>query len=250
MRRIDTRWWRLMVCALVVGVVCGAQAQSPTTLDVGTFSAATVGGPWPSGWTPLTFESIPARTRYSLVEDGGQVVVKAVAEASAGGLIRAQAIDPKAFPIVRWRWKVMNLLDKGDVTKKSGDDYPARLYITFAYDPSRATLFEAAKYKLARAIFGKDLPFRALNYIWDRRTAKGRIVANPYTDWTMMVVVESGPDGVGTWIDEERNVYEDYRRAFNEEPRPISGVAIMTDTDNTGETATAYYGDIQFRAAP
>ena len=49
------------------------------------------------------------------------------------------------------------------------------------------------------------------------------------------------------WLSEERNIYEDYKKAFGQEPPMISGVAIMTDTDNTGETATAYYGDILFK---
>jgi len=49
------------------------------------------------------------------------------------------------------------------------------------------------------------------------------------------------------WLNEERNVYEDYKKAFGEESPMISGIAIMTDTDNTGESATAYYGDILFK---
>ena len=61
-----------------------------------------------------------------------------------------------------------------------------------------------------------------------------------------MIVVESGPQRIGTWVEEERNVYEDYRLAFGEEPPAISGVAIMSDTDNTKERAVAYYGDIVF----
>jgi hypothetical protein len=62
----------------------------------------------------------------------------------------------------------------------------------------------------------------------------------------MMVVVRSGPQDVGVWVEEERNIYEDYVKAFGEEPPMINGVAIMTDTDNTKERATAYYGDIRF----
>jgi hypothetical protein len=61
-----------------------------------------------------------------------------------------------------------------------------------------------------------------------------------------MVVVRSGPQSVGTWVEEERNVYDDYKQAFGEEPPMIKGVAIMTDTDDTKESATAYYGDIVF----
>jgi hypothetical protein len=59
-----------------------------------------------------------------------------------------------------------------------------------------------------------------------------------------MFVVESGDANVGKWREYERNLYEDYKRAFGEEPPMISGIAIMTDTDNTGESATAYYGEI------
>ena len=62
-----------------------------------------------------------------------------------------------------------------------------------------------------------------------------------------MIVVETGSTKLNTWITEERNVYEDYTRAFGQDPPMISGVAIMTDTDNTGESAEAYYGDIVFK---
>jgi hypothetical protein len=73
------------------------------------------------------------------------------------------------------------------------------------------------------------------------------MVPNPYTDRVMMFVVESGEAKLNQWVVEERNIYEDYKKAFGEEPPMISGVAIMTDTDNTGESVTAYYGDIVFK---
>ena len=72
---------------------------------------------------------------------------------------------------------------------------------------------------------------------------------NPYAEQVKMIVVESGRSLVNQWVTEERNVYEDYRKAFGEEPPMVSGVAIMTDTDNTGESAIAYYGDIVFKKA-
>ena len=79
----------------------------------------------------------------------------------------------------------------------------------------------------------------------------GTVVDNAYTDFAKMIVVESGAAKVGTWVEESRNVYQDYRQAFGEEPPAINGVAIMTDTDNTKERAVAYYGDIRFvRATP
>jgi hypothetical protein len=63
----------------------------------------------------------------------------------------------------------------------------------------------------------------------------------------MMIIVESGEEKLNQWVSEERNVTEDYQLAFEQDPPMISGVAIMTDTDNTGESATAYYGDILFK---
>ena len=67
---------------------------------------------------------------------------------------------------------------------------------------------------------------------------------NPYTDQVHMIVVGCGPDRLNTWVTEKRNVYEEHKRTYGEEPPMISGIAIMTDTDNTGESAEAYYGDI------
>jgi hypothetical protein len=186
-------------------------------------------------------------TRYSLVKDGETVVVKAVSEASASGLIREMKIDPKEFPLLQWRWKVGNILKKGDVKTKEGDDYPARIYITFEYDPQKLNFLERTKYNAYRILYGRYPPLRAINYIWESTAPRGTAVPNPYTNRVMMIVVESGPEKVNQWVVEERNVFEDYRKAFDEEPPPISGVALMTDTDNTGETATAYYGDIYFR---
>jgi len=232
----------ISLCVLVAGIVV---AEVPALLEVGKFSAAPVGQALPDGWKPLTFKKIPKQTAYELIKDGEAVVVKAVSDASASGLTKAINIDPKEYPIVRWRWKVENVLRHSDVSRKDGDDYPARLYITFAYDPDKVSLGKKLKFKTGQAIFG-DIPIAALNYIWDTKTPIGTIVENAYTDFAQMVVVESGMQKVGRWVSEQRNIYEDYKQAFGEEPPLMNGVAIMTDTDNTKEQATAYYGDIQF----
>ncbi|RPJ08088.1 MAG: DUF3047 domain-containing protein, partial [Deltaproteobacteria bacterium] len=130
------------------------------------------------------------------------------------------------------------------------DDYSARIYITFEYDPSKLGFFEKVKYETVRLLYGQYPPLAAINYIWDSRTPIGTVVPNPYTSRAMMIVVESGEAKVNQWVCEERNVFDDYKKAFGEDPPKISGVAIMTDTDNTGESATAYYGDILFKKEP
>jgi len=222
-------------------------AQSQAIIEVGKFSAATVGDTLSPGWKPLTFKKIEKHTTYTLVKNDNTVVIKAVAEASASGLTREVKINPKEYPIIQWRWKITNILKKGDVHRKDGDDYPARIYITFEYDASKLGFFEKTKYHMVKLLYGEYPPLAAINYIWESKAPVGTMVPNPYTDRVMMFVVESGPAKLDQWVTEERNVYEDYKKAFGEEPPMISGVAIMTDTDNTGESATAYYGDILFR---
>lgn len=237
-----------LVTCLVTGLVIvrPPSLHALTVFDAGRFSAAEPGDRLPGEWHPLTFKKIPSHTQYTLIKDGNTVVIKAVSRASASGLMRKIRIDPQKYPIVRWRWKVSNVYKNGDVTKKTGDDYPARIYITFEYDPDRIGLLEKMKYNLARQIYGEYPPSAAINYIWASHAPIGTVVSNPYTQRTKMIVVKSGTNELNTWITEEQNIFDDYVRAFGEKPPMISGVAIMTDSDNTKEAATAFYGDIQF----
>jgi len=238
------------LAAFGVGIfilLCPASPQQGLILEAGKFSAAEAGGSFPAGWKPLTFKNIDKHTVYSLVKDQNVVVVKAESQASASGLIREIKIDPREFPILQWRWKVENVLKKGDVRRKEGDDYPARIYITFEYDPQKLSFLDRTKYGLVKAFYGQYPPLAALNYIWESQAPQGTLVPNPFTDRVMMIVVESGAEKLNQWVTEERNVLEDYRKAFGEDPPLINGVAIMTDTDNTGESAVAYYGDIWFK---
>ena len=234
----------LSACLLLASGVI--HAQSPGQLAVGRFSSATAGDALPEGWQPLTFSRIERHTVYSLVEDDDTVVIKAVSDRSASGLTRAVSIDPAEYPVIEWRWKIDNVLRKGDVNRKAGDDYPARIYITFAFDPERAGYLEKLVYRAAQLIHGEDVPYRAISYIWGSNSPAGTVIANAYTDQAMMFVVQAGNDRLKQWVTEQRNVYEDYRQAFGEAPAMISGVALMTDTDNTRESAVAWYGDIVF----
>ncbi len=242
---------RFLTLALALGFALISStsviAETHEQLDIGKFSLSQPGTAFPSGWKPLTFDKIPTHTQYTLVKDKDQVVVKAVSRKSSSGLTREITIDPKEYPVVQWRWKIENILQNGDVTKKSGDDYPARLYITFEYDSTKVGFFEKAKYETAKLLYGQYPPIGALNYIWASKSPIGTMTSNPYTDQVTMIVIESGDTRLNEWVTEERNVYEDYIKAFGEEPPKISGIAIMTDTDNTEEHAVAYFGDIIFK---
>lgn len=225
------------------------RAASAPAAAIPPFSTAPVGAAAPPGWEPLSFPKIPKQTEYALVQEGDAVVVRARSEGGASGLIHKTEIDLKEYPILRWRWKVSNVIQGSDVRSKKGDDYAARIYITFKYDPDKVSFGKKTKYKFGRLLFG-DIPISAINYIWESKVPKETIVDNAYTDLVKMIVVESGEEHVGRWMDEVRNVYEDFKRAFREEPSLVNGVAIMTDTDDTGASATAYYADISFEKAP
>jgi len=237
--------WLLLA---LIAVGAGVQAQPESTfIAVARFSAATPGDILPQGWKPLTFKKITRHTRYTLVQDSERVVLKAVSRQSASGLVKRVTIDPKKYPIIEWQWKVGNILSKGDLFQKEGDDSPARVYITFEYDDSQVGFFDRVKYKALRSLLGQYPPLGAVTYIWGSKAPVGTMVKNAFSDQVAMFVVKSGPDDLNTWFYERRNVYEDYKRAFGREPTNISGVAIMTDSDNTGEAATAFFGDINFR---
>jgi hypothetical protein len=217
-------------------------------IRVGDFSSSLPGSILPEHWEPLTFEKITAHTQYTVVEDTHTSVIQAVSEQSASGLIRKIRIDPELYPLIKWRWKITNIYKNGDVTQKKGDDYPARIYIAFEYDPEDVGFFEKVKFYAIKLIYGEYPPIAAINYIWANKAPIGAIVENPYTGRVKMVVVESDGKKLNAWMEEERNIYNDYINAFGKNPPLISGVAIMTDSDNTGESAVSFYGDILFES--
>ena len=245
---IKTNFWiRVATAIFVICIFAGLWTPAAAFREIVRFSTATAGGDFPAGWEPLTFKNIPRHTQYTLVRDRNTVVVKAVSKSSASGLIYRIKIDPRVYPIVSWRWKVTNTFLKGDVTKKKGDDYPARVYIAFEYDPKKLSFFERTQFKAARLLYGEYPPTGAITYIWSSNAPRGTIVSNPYTKRSKMIAVRSGKTLLNTWMQEERNVYEDYKTAFSQEPPMIGAVMIMTDSDNTGESAISYFGDIKFK---
>lgn len=174
------------------------------------------------GWKEKVFEK---RTRYEVVEEGSARFIKATSRASASALYYEINFDPKDYPILTWRWKVDRILTKGDASSKAGDDYAARVYVVF---PS--------------LLFWRT---RAVNYIWANKLPRAEVVPNAFTSNAMLIAVRSGPGDVGKWVEEKRHIVEDYRRCFGQDPPGAGAVAIMTDTDNTGEEATAWYGPIR-----
>ena len=123
-----------------------------------------------------------------------------------------------------------------------------RIVLEFDGDKSKLSLQDRSTIATGKLLSGREIAYATLMYIWSNKEPVGKVVANPRSGRVQMVVASSGAGGVGSWQTLSRNVVEDYRKAFNEDPGKLTGVAVLTDTDNTGTSVEAYYGDIAFLA--
>jgi hypothetical protein len=239
---------KLRYMALAMLIACPFYTAMADTPEIPVFSKMRAGG-LISGWQVLKPAPKAKDTHYSLVQDENKIVLKAEAESSMSGLSYPIHVDLRKYPKIRWRWKIEHPLKNADMTQKKGDDYAARVYVLFDYPADKLSFSTRAKLRLGEAIYGQKIPTAALNYVWDNRQPVGTRQANTYTDRARMIVVESGAARSGQWITETRDLAADFRAAFGEEAPNVVAVALATDTDNTGETATAWYGDMEFLPA-
>ena len=172
--------------------------------------------------------SFTGETGYSLIEvDGRQAVHAVCTEDSASGLFFREDIDLEETPVIEWTWRVDETFDDIDETVRAGDDYPARVYVV---DERRIARWRT----------------RALNYVWSSAREQGSDWPNAYASQARMIAVQSGPPGeAGTWKTERRNIREDFRRYHDRDPGSVNALAIMTDCDDTGQRAEAWYGEIR-----
>jgi hypothetical protein len=224
---------------VVPGVVSG----------IARFSTGAPGDALPGEWRAWTVGKYKKATGYALVRDGGKTVIKASAHASASGLSHEIQLNPKLYPVLTWRWKVPALIAGADNTERQKEDSPVRVFVSFHGDTSKWSFDDRLFAGQMKMLTGYDMPYATLMYIWENRVPRDTVIDNHHTSRVKMIVAESGSGGLGQWRDEVRNVYDDYRRAFGEEPGMTRSIGIMTDTDNTGEKVDAYYGDIAFLRA-
>lgn len=206
---------------LILAVWPTAQAMQEQ-VRVGLFSQSDL-----SAWEAKTFAG---ETDYRLVDRGDRKVLKATSNGSASGLIKRVHVDLTRTPILVWRWRVDDVFQGQDERSKSGDDYPARIYVIVS-----GGLF-----------FWRT---RSLNYVWSSYQPVSSAWPNPYTANVVMVAAASGTDCLGQWVKQKRDVRRDFRRYFGVDITAVDGVSVMTDTDNTSGHAVAYYGDIYFQRA-
>lgn len=192
-------------------------------LIVGHFSAGDLGD-----WQSRAFQG---ETDYRISETSGNLALRAVSDGQASGLYREIHINLTETPYIRWSWKIDNILEGIDERTRDGDDFPARVYVVAS----------------GGALFWRT---RSLVYVWSSHQPVDSLWQNPYTGNARHIAVRSGPEQTGRWLEESRNLREDWERAFGDSIDGIDAVAIMTDTDNSGLAASAWYGDIMFSSQP
>ncbi len=235
---------RIFGLTVALGLAGNALAEP---LWVGRFSESDAAVPAPWKIERLSDKFPP--TRYAVRRWDGVVGIEAHARKSMALFGRNVTVDLKKTPILCWQWRIDAPVASADMSTKAGDDYAARVYLTFTLPPDELSFGTRAKLALARSIYGDQVPDAALNYVWDNKHPVGTLQDNAYTDRTRMLVRRTGSDQAGGWVQERRDVGKDLQRAFPGSKGQLTGLAIASDTDNTGEEAHAGFADFRFVAS-
>lgn len=195
-------------------------AHADQRVDIGQFSRNDV-----SGWKQKSFVG---ETQYKLVNSDNRTVLQADSEQTASAYYFSKKIDLSKTPVLNWSWRKQGTLNPGDETVKAGDDFVARVYVI-----------------KSGGLFVWNT--RAINYVWSYQHDKAATWDNPFAGKNArMVAQRSAQDEESVWFTESRNIIQDFAELYDKEIDHIDGVAIMTDSDNSGLSASAQYGDIYF----
>lgn len=178
------------------------------------------------GWEERSFVD---NTKYEITNIDGRTALQARSKQTASGLFREMKVDLTKTPVLNWSWRVENILQGNDERSKQGDDYPARVYVVFS----------------GGIWFWKS---RALNFVWSSNQAQDSTWPNAFTENAVMIAMESGGDYLGQWRGYKVDIRQLYKQHFGDDIEEVDAVAVMTDTDNAGGEAVAYYGDVFFSA--
>jgi hypothetical protein len=163
---------------------------------------------------------------YTLIKQGDEGYVRALSENACSALYYRVGFSLKKYPLLKWKWKVLQFPDTSIAkTEEERDDYAARVYVIFPF-----LNFSTSKF---------------LEYVWVEDMPVGKIIDSPSGDNVKIMVVRSGKASEGEWVNEVRNVYEDYVEAFGKKPRMrVGAIAIMCDADSTKTSAESFFDNI------
>jgi hypothetical protein len=226
---------------------CATAPPREVARTIPSFSNAPLGR-LPRHWEDLVVRRDLPRTDYRIGEIEGRRALHATGHGASGARCRLHA-DVRATPLLRWSWRTRGVPPGMCVKDSDTDDSPARVAVGFAGDETRLSWKDRAFFELVQLVSGERMPYATLMYVWDAQLPVGTVVEYARTGRIKYVVVESGGARSGTWLDYSRNLAEDFRRAFGEEPGPVTSVGVMTDGDDLKADLDTWYGDISLDAA-
>jgi hypothetical protein len=222
----------LTLCAAALLAACATPSTAPP-------AAA-------EGWQPL---ALPGKkpTLYRWTEKDGRAALEASAESSASMWRKRLAPSPDSIGEVSFSWWSQGLIANASVADIDHEDAVARVIFGFGGDVDKLPLRTRMKFELAQALTGEVPPYATLMYVWDSKLPVGTVVINPRSDRIRKIVVDSGTTELHRWRDHRRDLAADFRRAFGEEPGPLTSMAVMTDSDNSRASARTWYGPVELR---
>ena len=155
--------------------------------------------------------------------------IKAEAEGKGSGLGKEVLIDLIKTPFINITWKIEKDLSGIVENSKKGHDYAARVFVV-------------------KKTGSTALSNRAINYVFSSNNEVGKNWPSPYTKKSIDYVLSSTKNDLNTWVTVKANVKEDFMKLHALDVSNISGIAIMTDTDNSKLKAISYYQNIYFSA--
>ena len=209
-----------------------AATRLPKASEGQTWIHQRLGNRTPTRYTASTHQGRPALFADS---DGGDSVVR-LRLAEAGSRIG----------VLRFSWFAEQLNAQADVADTGADDAVVRVILKFGGDTSHFSARDQRLSDLMQLVSGEPLPYATLIYVWDPVRPVGTVIDHRRSDRIRKLVVQSGPEGLGQWVDLERDVAADYRLAFGQDPVRLEGIALMTDSNNTGVRSRAWYGPLRW----
>ena len=201
------------------------------------------------GWHAVPLPGKP-ETAYAWSTKEGRPAVSASSERSASLWRRKVAVPAQELGEVSFSWWVPQVLPGASVADSAVEDASVRVVFAFGGDGGKLSMRNRAMFDLAEALTGEMPPYATLMYVWDARAEVGSVIVNSRSDRVRKIVLDTGDRGLNQWRDHRRNLVADFRLAFGEDPGPLQSIAVMTDTDNTGSSAQAWYGTITLYESP
>lgn len=203
----------------------------------------------PGAWQALPLSSLKTDTRYTVALNNGRAELQAEADNSASLYGIPMKPASTSYGVLSWQWKTDALVPGADNRDKWREDAPVRVIAAFGGDRNSLPDVEKRHFKLAKRMSGREPPYATLMYIWSEQVPLETVITSAHTSQVKMLVVATGSAGLGQWQTLRRDLRADYKRAFGEDAGPLLGIGVMTDTDNTGEKASARYADIRLDCA-